>query len=296
MQLEDLRLFVTVVDSGSFTKAAEQEDLPTSTLSRRLRKLEDDLSVRLLNRTTRSLQLTELGEQFYQRSLQILEEVDNTRAMLQKEQDKPSGRLRIYAPAEFTRVHFLEIVPAFAQEYPAITLELFTSDGGHDLVHHRVDVLIHIEEPDDSSYIAKKIATTTTNYYASVDYLAERGEPETPEDLLTHECIVEAFTHKNYKRWIFPEEHHQQEIIVNPRYVIDSTYMCQRMVEMGLGISMLPDYICQEDLKAGRLKKLFNGRYEIPHNIYVQYPSRRYIPSKVRVFLQFLEENFPKRL
>jgi len=296
MQLEDLRLFVTVVDNGSFTKAAEQEDLPTSTLSRRLRKLEDDLSVRLLERTTRSLQLTELGEKFYQRSLQILEEIDSTRAMLQQDEDKPSGRLRIYAPAEFTRVHFLEIVPAFAQAYPDITLELFTSDGGHDLVHNRVDVMIHIEEPEDSSYIGKKIATTTTNYYASLDYLAERGEPVTPEDLLTHECIVEAFTHDNCKRWFFPEEHQKKEIFVNARYVIDSTYMCQRMVEMGMGVSMLPDYICQEGLKAGRLKKLFSGRYEIPHNIYVLYPSRRYVPSKVKVFLEFLEENFPKQL
>ncbi len=295
MHLEDLRLFVTVVDNGSFTKAAEQEGLSTSTLSRRLRKLEDDFGVRLLDRTTRSLQLTELGEEFYQRSLRIVEEVDNTRSMLKKKQDKPSGRLRIYAPVEFSRVHFQEILPAFAANYPDITLELFTSDSGQDLVQSRVDVMIHIGEPEDSSYIGKKIAVATTNYYASPDYLATHGVPEVPEDLLNHECIVEAFTQDHYNRWVFPDENQPKEVTVLAHYVIDSTYMCHRMVEKGLGISMLPDYICQEGLEAGKLKKLFGGRYEICHNIYVLYPSRRYVPSKVKVFLDFLGEHLPEQ-
>ncbi len=296
MYLEDLRLFVSVVENGSFTRAAEQEDLPTSTVSRRLRRLEDDLGVRLLERTTRRMQLTELGEEFYRRSLHILEEVDYTRSMLLQKQESPSGRLRIYAPVEFTRVHFQEIIPAFAECYPDIKLELFTSDGSQDLVHSRIDVLIHIEEPEDSTYIGKKIAVATTNYYASIDYLAIHSEPEQPEDLLDHECIVEAFTRDHYDHWIFPEGHEQKEVAVRARYVIDSTYMCERFVERGLGISMLPDYICREGLKSGRLKKLFQGRYEIQHNIYALYPSRRYVPSKVKVFLEFLEENFPKKL
>lgn len=296
MNLEDLRLFVTVVDNGSFTKAAEQEGLATSTLSRRLRILEDDFGVRLLERTTRNLQLTELGEDFYQRSLQILEEVDSTRSMLRKKQDQPSGCLRIYAPAEFYRVHFQEIIPAFAESYPDITLELIASDGRHDLVYSRVDVMIHIGEPDDSSYIGRKIAIATTNYYASLDYLDKHGEPEVPEDLLKHECIVEDYTQDHDNHWIFSEAKQQKKVIVQPRYLINSTYMCHRMVDKGLGISMLPDYICQQSLKAGRLKKLFSGRYEISHNIYLLYPSRRYVPSKVKVFLEFLSEHFPKNL
>ena len=156
MDTEDLRLFINVVEAGSFTGAAEQEDLPTSTLSRRIRKLEDELGVRLLERTTRRLRLTELGEEFYQRSLHIVEEADTARSILQRKQDKPSGRLRIYAPAEFTRVHFQDVLPAFAEQHPDMTIEVFTSDGGRDLVHSRIDVLIHIEEPEDSSYIAKK--------------------------------------------------------------------------------------------------------------------------------------------
>lgn len=296
MEFQDLRLFVSVVDQGSFTRAAEQEDLPTSTVSRRLRKLEDELGVRLLERTTRRVHLTELGEEFYQNSLHILEEVDNTRSRLKQKQDKPFGRLRIYAPTEFTRVHFQDTIPAFAEAYPDITLELFTSDGGHNIVDARVDIMIHIEEPQDSSYIGRLLTRATTNYYASTEYLQKFGEPARPEDLLQHECIVEAFNPHHYDRWVFPENGSEKTIRVNGRYVTDSTYMAQRLVERGLGISMLPDYICRESFEAGRLQKLFGGRYEISHNIYILYPSRRYVPSKVKAFLDFLEEHFPKQL
>ncbi|MCZ6828441.1 MAG: LysR substrate-binding domain-containing protein, partial [Gammaproteobacteria bacterium] len=120
--------------------------------------------------------------------------------------------------------------------------------------------------------------------------------PESPADLLEHECIVEAFNPHRYNVWQFPEGSQQREVTVHGRYVTDSTFMAQRLVEQGLGISMLPDYICREGLAAGRLKKLFNGRYEISHNVYVLYPSRRYVPSKVKAFLAFLEQHFPKQL
>ena len=296
MNFQDLRLFVSVVDNGSFTRAAEQEDLPASTLSRRLRKLEDDLGVRLLERTTRSVHLTELGEEFYERCLQILEDVDTTRTLLRQKQEQPSGRLRIYAPTEFTRVHFLEIIPAFAEAHPEINLELFTSDGGHNIVDSRVDIMIHIEEPEDSSWIGRNLTVATTNYYASVDYLERAGEPDRPEDLLQHECVIEAFNPHGYDRWQFPGAEGMQEVRVNGRYVTDSTFMAERLVEQGFGVSMLPDYICREALEAGRLKKLFGGRYEISHNIYILYPSRRYVPSKVSAFLDFLEQHFPEQL
>jgi DNA-binding transcriptional LysR family regulator len=296
MEFQDLRLFVSVVDNGSFTRAAEQEDLPTSTLSRRLRKLEDELGLRLLERTTRSVQVTELGEEFYERCLSIIEEVDSTRASLQRKQDSPGGRLRIYAPTEFTRVHFEDIIPSFAEHFPDITLELFTTDGGHNLVDTRIDVMIHIEEPQDSSYIGKKLTVATTNYYASTKYLERFGEPQSPGDLEQHECILEAYNPHGYNRWLFPDEDQTLEVPVHGRYVTDSTYMALRLMERGLGVSMLPDYICREGLEAGRLQKLFGGRYEISHNIYLLYPSRRYVPSKVRVFLDFLEEKFPKQL
>jgi len=296
MNFEDLRLFVTVVDNGSFSKTAEQIDLPTSTLSRRLRKLEDDLGVRLLERTTRSLNLTELGEEFYQRSLDILENVDTTRRLLRQKQEKPCGRLRVYAPTEFSRVHFCNLIPEFGEQYPELTVELFTCVGEEDLVDNRVDVMIHIEEPEDSSCIGKKIATTTTNYYASREYLAKYGEPETPEDLAQHQCIVEAFSPHRYNRWLFTEAGEIREIRPQGRYVTDSTFFGMDLVERGLGISLLPDYICRQGVGEGRLKKLFGGRYESAHNLYALYPSRRYIPSKVRVFLAFLEAHFPETI
>jgi DNA-binding transcriptional LysR family regulator len=156
--------------------------------------------------------------------------------------------------------------------------------------------MIHIEEPQDSSYIGRVLTTCTTNYYASTDYVRKFGQPEKPEDLLEHECIVEAYNPHQYDRWFFPENGEERSIRVEGRYVTDSTYMALSLMERGLGCTMLPDYICRDGLAEGRLMKLFGGRYEISHNIYLLYPSRRYVPSKVRVFLAYLQENFPGAL
>ena len=297
LDLEDIRLFVTVAELKSFTAAGEKEQYPKSSVSRRLRKLEDQLGVRLLERTTRSIGLTESGELFYERAVQILDEVELTEQMLAGDQLQPNGLLRVCAPDEFIRRSLQEPFLAFAREHPQLRLEIMTGTVGQHLLGDHLDVMIHIGAPEDSSFIARPITTGTTNYYASPAYLREHGEPQRPEDILHHRCVVENRNPtKTVNHWFFREASGVSELTVEARYRADTTYLSQTFTEGGLGIALLPDHSCREALEAGRLVKLFDGVHEMEHTLYALYPSRRHVPAKVKVFLEFLEQALPDRI
>lgn len=297
LDLEDIRLFVTVAELKSFTAAGDKEQYPKSSISRRLRKLEDQLGVRLLERTTRSISLTESGELFYERAVQILNEVEVTEQLLAGDQLRPQGLLRLCAPDEFIRRSLQEPLLAFAREQPQLRIEVLTGTVGQHLLGDRLDVMIHIDAPEDSSFIARPITTATTNYYASPDYLREHGEPREPDDVLHHHCVVENRNpRKNVNHWPFLEEGGIREVAVNAYYRADTTHLSQVFTERGLGIALLPDHTCRDALESGRLVKLFDGIHELAHNLYAIYPSRRYVPAKLKVFLEFLEQNLPDRL
>lgn len=297
LNLDDVHLFVTVAELKSLTAAGDKEQLSKSTVSRRLRHLEDHLGVRLLERTTRNVHLTESGEEFYRRALTILDEVETTEQLIGGDRFHASGHLRICSPHEFTRLHLQYLLPLFAKEQPQLQLEVLSGTVGQHLAGDRLDLMIHIDEPEDSSFIARPITMATTNYYASPEYLERYGEPREPADVLAHKCVVES---RNPRRdvniWRFLTDDGYEELSVVGHYIADTTYLCRRWVEEGLGISMLPDHVCAKSVRAGRLRKLFDGRHEVRHVLYAVYPSRRYVPAKVRVFLEFLERELPERL
>lgn len=297
LNLEDIHLFVVVAELSSFTAAADKEGYPKSSISRRLRKLEDHLGVRLLERTTRSVTLTESGEIFYERALAILNDVEATEQLLSSNELHPEGHLRICAPDEFIRGNLQEPLIAFAREQPQLKIEVLSGTVGQHLLGDRLDVMIHIDAPEDSSFVARPITTAVTNYYASPGYLAKHGDPQTPEDLLNHRCVVENRNpRKNVNHWFFRTGEEFRELVVDAHYLADTTYLSLKFVEEGLGIAMLPDHSCREALKAGRVVKLFDGAHEVLHNLYAIYPSRRHVPAKVKVFLDFLEKALPKSL
>jgi DNA-binding transcriptional LysR family regulator len=297
LNLEDIHLFVTVADLKSFTAAGEKEQYPKSSISRRLRKLEDQLGVRLLERTTRSISLTESGEVFYERAVQILNEIEVTEQLLSGTQIHPEGRLRICAPDEFIRVNLGHLLAEFAKEQPQLHIEVLSGTVGQNLLGDRLDVMIHIDAPEDSSFIAKPVTLATTNYYASPEYLREFGAPKNPEDVVNHRCVVENRNpKKDVNHWIFRTEDGYRELAVDGHYSADTTFLSIKFVEEGLGIGMLPDHRCKDALSTGRLVKLFGGEHEVPHQLFAVYPSRRHMPAKLKVFLDFLEKNLPKTL
>ena len=297
LNLEDIHLFVIVADLKSFTAAADKEQYPKSSISRRLRKLEDQLGVRLLDRTTRSINLTESGELFYERAISILDEVEATEQLIKTDQLHPEGLLRICAPDEVIRLNLQEPLVEFATLQPQLKIEVLSGTIGQHLLGDRLDVMIHIDDPADSTFIARPITAATTNYYASPDYLREHGEPEQPDDVLKHCCIVENRNpRKNVNHWSFRTEDGARELVIDAQYFADTTYLALKFVEEGLGIAMLPDHSCRESLAAGRVVKLFDGVHEVFHPLYAIYPSKRHVPAKVKVFLDFLEKALPERL
>lgn len=291
LNFEEMQLFLSVVDVGSITGAADYLELPKSTLSRRLKHLEESLGVRLLERTTRRISLTEAGSEFYERCEQILEQVEVARLQVIAQRDAPIGKLSIYAPSEFAQYQLHGLAGDFAQAYPGLRIEFVSGAGKPHMLEDSIDVMIHIDEPRDSSFIARKISIATTNYYASPQYLEQRGHPENPEDLYDHDCIVE-LTHERIPRpWLFQDRDSLAKVRVKSKYSCDSIELCRSLAEQDLGVTMIPDFVCKDSLEKGTLVKLFDGKYEVAHNLYAMYPSRKFVPAKIRVFLDFLQSH-----
>lgn len=296
LSFQEMQLFVCVVNAGSITAAANHLELPKSTLSRRLKHLEECLGTRLLQRTTRRINLTEAGAEFYNRCDQILEQVEAARTQIVSRQDAPVGKLSIYAPNEFSRYKLGALAGDFANSYPGLRIEFVSGAGNPHMLEDNIDIMIHIDEPQDSSFIARKIASATTNYYASPGYLKRNGIPETPSDLYDHDCIVELTYERSPRPWLFGDADALAKLKINGKYNCDSIQLCREFAEQNLGVTMVPDFICRESLEKGTLIKLFDGKYEVAHNLYAMYPSRRFLPAKIKVFLDFLQQNFPDRL
>jgi DNA-binding transcriptional LysR family regulator len=297
LKLEDLALFLAICEQSSISAAAKVLNIPKSTLSRRLRELEDDLEVRLLERSTRNLRLTEAGEQLRQRGQNILADIEETHQLLSKQQESPSGRLCIAAPSDFFGLHFQHVLTGFVSNYPDIELELYSGAGQLDMLKDRVDVLLHVDEPSDSSFIARPLTRCIANYVSSPGYLQRHGRPSHPRELEQHRCIIENPNPTAVvSRWTYREQGQIQELNIKPSHSSDSSSMCALLVRSGEGISLLPNFVCREWLDRGELVKLFEDSQQVSHHFYAIYASRRHVPTRVQVFLDYLSEQLPDQL
>jgi DNA-binding transcriptional LysR family regulator len=289
MKLEHLQQFIVVVDTGSFTKAADYCGIPKSTISRCISTLERDLGTRLLQRTTRSLTMTEAGELFYQRALDILEQVEATQREIADGQSEVKGKLVVYAPTvilDKCRHH----VSQFVREHPECELELHsTALGQRAVLDRRFDLLMYVGEPFDSSFIARPLADMAYDYFASPDYLERRGIPENPADLFEHRCIYRSRNEHDPVTWVFGDE----ELTIKPDIVCDSPYMTNALLLQGIGVGQLPLILAASSVAKGQLVRLFAGRFAFRKNIYGLYSSRRYLPHKVKVLLEDIRSNLP---
>lgn len=296
LKLEDLQLFITVADSSSFTAAAEHLQTNTSTLSRHLKRLEEVLGVRLVDRTTRSQHLTDAGEVFYQHCHMTLLSFEKLSQKITDQQDTLEGRISIYAPAELIVYLIKELVVDFLKQYPKMRLEFLSGAGRPHLLEDNIDIIIHIDEPADSTFVARKINAATTSYYASPGYLAIHGEPKEPLEMKSHDCIVEIDHDRIPRPWSFTDDEVTTTIKVPDKICSDSIELCRVLAEQGQGITMLPDFIAMESLATGRLVKLFGDRRGVSHNLYAVYASRKFLPRKTQVFLDFLIDHIPREI
>ncbi|MES3020975.1 MAG: LysR family transcriptional regulator [Pseudomonadota bacterium] len=287
----DLLLFARIVESGSFSMAARRVDLPKSTVSRRIALLEAKLGERLLQRTTRKLMLTEFGASLLEHARKVVEEVEAAGALVQHRQLAPSGRLRISLPADFANLSLTQVLSVFMQRYPAITLELDMSPRRVDLVAENFDVAIRMGDlPDDSSLAARRVALEKLALYASPSYIARRGLPEHPDDLLKHDLLCLLSRTGGSQPWVLTRGKVRWERELPAKMTANSPDFLARIACTGAGIAGSSTMFARPHLLKGELVRVL-PEWDLPEVTgWAVFPGRRLMPAKTRVFLDMMEE------
>jgi len=291
LKLGDLAIFIAVVEQGSFTRAADYCRMPKSTVSRHIRELEDGLGVRLLERNTRRLTLTDSGEQLLERARYLLDEAEGLEREVGR-QGAPEGKIKLFAPVVLAAL-CADQVADFCEQYPGILIEMHSTAAGQDLgINTRFDVIIYIGQPPDSSFIARPLAEITFDYYASPAYTELHGLPESPGEILDHAIVYRPIYDNERDLWQFGE----QGIPIKPRIRVDSPFLSQALILQGVGLGRMPKLMVGNDVREGRLINLFDGEYAFKQPLYAVYPSRRYVPAAVKALLENLLETLPGRV
>jgi LysR family transcriptional regulator for bpeEF and oprC len=290
-KLQAMEVFVQVVDAGGFTRAADNMKLPKATVSTLVSNLESSLSVKLLNRTTRRISLTADGAAYYERCLTILADVREAEETLSKTRVNPSGRLRVDVPTGLGRHLLIPSLPDFLQRYPDINVELGCSDRPVDLIEEGVDCVVRGGELADSSLIARRVASVHFVTCAAPSYLALRGRPMHPTDLLQHQC-VNYFSSKSGKifEWDFAKDEERLRVRVPGRIAVNDSdaYMGAALAGMGIA-QMAAAHICPY-LQTGQLELVLEDWCVDPLPLHVLYPQNRHLSAKVRVFVEWVSE------
>ncbi len=288
MQLEHASVFFQVVEEGSFTAAARRLGLPTSSVSRTVARLESDLGVRLLTRTTRSLSLTDAGRGLHEHLQRVFAELAEAEAQVRELQQSPRGHLRITMPVEFGMKFMGKLVAEFMLQHPQVTMEAELSGRLVNLVEERFDLALRIGEFRDSSLIARKLGTVTRRWFASPDYLVRYGHPVTPEDLERHECILFLQAQTNTVRLFRPGQRGECVRTVKGRLCVNNLSMAVDAAVAGLGLVLTNPFICDDEVKQGALVPVLPDFAAIDGGLFAMYPSRQHMPSAARAFAEFV--------
>lgn len=283
MDLNQIYYFITVVECGSYTKAAQRLSIPKSTLSRHIQALEDRIQVRLLNRSTRKLSLTKAGESFFNNSLPLVTSMQNVVADVSQYHKDVTGHLRVTMPTEVGTCFLNRVLPKFLEQHPKIQLELDFSISNQNLIEQGFDLAIRIGKLEDSSYIAKRIASPKLSLYASPDYLLAKGPLHSIDDINQHQHIIMSFS----KGYLHIEG---QEPVLRQNYQLSTNSMTfNKMICLeGHGIAFLPDALCENELQSGRLVKVLDDMTFEQPNIYAVYPSRNHLTKALSTFIDFV--------
>ncbi len=292
--LADIAVFCRVVERGSFTLAADDLAISRAVVSKYISRLEDRLGARLLHRTTRRLSLTEAGAALFEASRGALERIEEAEAAVAQFQTLPKGRLKVSAPMSFGILHLGPALAEFAREFPQVTLDLRLDDRYVNLVEEGVDVAVRIGALTDSTLVARRVATTRAVACASPAYLKEFGEPETPEDLATHNCLLYAYlSSANVWRFRAPDGR-EIPVAVGGTLRANNGIVLVEAAVAGQGILMTPSFYVGPLIREGKLKRILSG-YLLPDlGIHAVYPQRDFVPPKVRAFVDFLVKRLRK--
>lgn len=290
-RIDALRLFSTVAELESFTRAAERMGMTPGAASKQISGLEEYLQVRLLERTTRSVRLTDAGRALLDRVQPWLEEFKAIEHGLAAETAAAAGALRISAPVDFGAARLIAPVTAFMQQWPEVEVRLEFSDRMVDLVDEGYDLAVRMGHLTDSSLIAKKLAPACLSVIASPAYLEAHGAPAHPDDLSRHACIVDR-NKPAPNLWRFTRENEMVEAKISGRLVLNGARAAVAAAAEGAGIACPPAWSAEEALAEGRVVRLLEGWEPDHRDLWVVYPSNRYLAQRVRLFVDFLAQWF----
>lgn len=289
--LNAMKTYVAVVNAGSFTGAADRLDISKALTSKYVKQLEEHLGVRLLNRTTRRLSVTEVGEAYYQRCQQVLDDIEELELSASDEHTVPRGRLLVSAPTTFGEFYLARAVARYQEEYPEVSVELALSDRFVNIVDEGFDLAVRIGTLQDSSLIARRIAPSRVVVCAAPDYLARAGIPSHPRELESYSCVVDTNL-RSVDKWTFQDGGNRITVKVNGRFRVNNAIAVREALLAGQGIGYVPTYAIGNELKSGKLKMILSD-YEVSGGgIYAMYPHNRHLAAKVRTFVNFLVQRF----
>ncbi len=290
--LNDIAVFVCVVQTGSFTAAAERLNLSKSVVSKYVTRLEDRLGARLLIRTTRRLNLTEVGRVFYERSRQGLETIDNAEQEVSVLQGEPRGTLRVNSPMSFGVLHVAPAITDFMNRYPDVFVDMSFDDRKIDIIEEGFDISVRIASDLDPGMIARRVGPCNHALVASPEYLERHGTPRTPKDLAGHNVITYQYQQSPWK-WEFRVPGAAPiSIPVTGRLQMNNSLAIREAVLAGAGITRTPTFVVGHDIRQGRLCAILTEYELLELSIYLVFPQRQHLAPKVRAFIDFMVERF----
>ncbi len=297
--IRDALTFVTVVEEGSFAAAAKKWLISSSVVSKRISRLESHLHAQLIQRTTRSMALTESGQLFYARWKRIKAEISDAEMDVMQHHEQPRGLLRINSPVSFGQVHLVPAINDFIQRYPEINVELILGSQYAGFIYNGLDLTIFIKDLPDSSLLrSRKITQRSSGVYGAPAYFKQFGMPEKPEDLINHNCLIYQSEPGNVStlgqtyEWSFLDRQRKVKVAVKGNLRINSNPALVKSAVAGIGLAKLSSFLVTEELKAGRLVETLAAYSEKGIDIHAAYPKQRYVPFKVKLFIDFLIERF----
>ena len=297
--VNDMLTFLAVAESGSFTAAENILSTPKSNISRKITRLEKALNVRLFERTTRAINLTEAGRIYLEHCRRVKEEIDSAEHSLEALSTTPSGHLKVCTSVNVGQVLLAPVFIEFLQRFPKINMDIQLTNRRVDLVEEGVDVAFRVGTLADSNLISKRLCSLSLHLYASVDYIKQHDVIEHPEQLLGHTCLYMSSRSGNPSWPLFNKDttktinKHKtliKEIKINPHLSCDDFSLIYKAMTAGSGVALLPDYMCEEALKEGKVMKVLENEVGRVVDFHAIYPSRRGKLPKLNALLEFLEQ------
>lgn len=293
--LDGLKTVIAVVETNSFTAASDRLGISKALVSKYVGEVETKLGIRLFNRTTRQLALTEAGRRYYEQSIILLEQYSVLIDNVTGEQSNPRGILKVSAPVTFGEMQLSAILPKFLNLYPELKIELVLTNGAIDMLEEGIDVRIRIGGLDDSNMIARHLKTFPLVLSASPEYIKKNGLPSTPKEVAEQQCIIDS-NFRIGKQWpIISPDGEADTISVSSSVAVNSPQAVREIAIAGGGIAMTPQFIVEDAINDGRLITILPDYTTLEFGLFAIYPHRKYVAKKVRCFIDFMLDEFSER-